>query len=763
MAIAINSNQERDQLVASGGQLVFAYSFPVFKDDYLKVYQRANGSVPDDTTQLLTLGVNYTVQGVGQDTGGTITLILPAIAGDIITIVGAEPIDRLSVFQDLNPLTVALNQQLNEMTVMMQQTYTYWNDLTPHYNYDELISAPTVSNPQGVRPFKRILPMLPNGYVWVGRGAINQVPDDIVAMPYLASPGGGNVNALHAGMRPSIALWTGTDFVLTDSNLNIAGDLITPTAGQAANITAGFADTWGAMHWPAHVTGNRPIAPNNGDTYYDTTLQQFFGYEAGSWQPFAMGGSTNTTTFSFTQTPTADPLSNLYLGAAVRMDVASGLWLLTLADNKLDAEFYGFIIAISGAGPAFTYTLQLVGVAPTGLPPLTGLTRGTPQYLSDTVPGGIQSTPPATSGFINYPVIWPVDATTVFIRMSRGFANGGPEPVPAGPAIPPTIIVITQPVHGFSKGDWLYISADSTFSKGIATALATAQVEWVVIAVVDANNFVVQQIGQMTGVVTVDDLGAAITSSDIYYLSRTVAGKLTKVPPSVGQVSKPLYVQQILSTNTGWIMDQRPEIVQSNGGGGGLNLITSINLAGLPTTGGLLLGILNGTYSDITIVGEGIRFLATGGALTGQFTTIGVFMRVEINGVLEVDNNYIGTGIGGVGLATSIPFPGLSTGSPYYGQTYTLAPGHEFNFQVDVKNVNSTTAYKILNLGVEGFSDHTGLPINLSMASKSGSFYYGSQTANTNKYTGFQIFNYNDGINTFEFLQGTLSVYGTAT
>jgi|SRR6266850_2717945 len=182
MSIAINSNFERDQLVAAPAQTIFVYSFPVFDETYLKVYQYNSGDTPDDATQLLTLGADYTVTGVGAEAGGTIILTVPATSGDIITIVGAEPIDRLSVFPDLNPFTVAMNQQLNELTVMIEQVYTYWANITPHYNFDELVSTT-------VRPLKRILPMLPDGHVWVGRGALNVNPDDIITMPFNTAQG----------------------------------------------------------------------------------------------------------------------------------------------------------------------------------------------------------------------------------------------------------------------------------------------------------------------------------------------------------------------------------------------------------------------------------------------------------------------------------------------------------------------------------------------------------------------------------------------
>lgn len=190
MSIAINDNFARDQYVAYAGQVNFVYTFPIYSQTYLTVYQRGMNEEPDDTTQILTLGADYTVTGVGAEAGGTIILVVPATVGDIITIVGTQPVQRESVFSDLNAFTVAMNQQLNQLTIMLQQNLTYWENLSPHYNFDELVSAPIGADP-GVRPFKLILPMLPDGHVWVGRGQLGSIPDDITTAELPTSGGGG--------------------------------------------------------------------------------------------------------------------------------------------------------------------------------------------------------------------------------------------------------------------------------------------------------------------------------------------------------------------------------------------------------------------------------------------------------------------------------------------------------------------------------------------------------------------------------------------
>ena len=544
-SIAINSNFERDQYTAVAGQTQFTYSFPIFSEDFITVYKRPGTSPPDDNIDILNLGTDYSVSGVGAAEGGFITLVVPAAAGDIVTVVGTEPIERESVFQDLNPFTVALNQQLNEETVMIQQSYTYWNHCTPRYNFSELVS-------DEVRPQKRILPMLPNGHVWIGRGTIGNVPDDIVTA-FFGSAGTGNVTASGPGMRPSIAVWTGTDFILTDSNITIIGDMIAPSVG--AGEVGGFTNTWDAFHWPAHNTANRPGTANNGDVYYDTDFMQFFGYENGIWVPFLTGTGDN----SVVVTTITQPLHGLVVGNYVRINT-SGLYVKALADSAQNAELAGLVIAVQDVN---TFTLQTVGKVFAGV--FTGLSLGGVYFLSDTTPGLMTLVEPTAAGYVSLPVFIAETATTGWLRHSRGVIRSG-VPLPPPDGINPH--VVTQPGHPFVVGDWLRVVSEGTYTKAIANSLDNSQAVGVVIAFT-VNTFTLQQSGFNTGAVTVDDQGAPIQVATAYYLSSTVSGRLTDTAPIiVGEVTKPLYIQETAPTDGGWILDQRPLVVPPGGGGG---------------------------------------------------------------------------------------------------------------------------------------------------------------------------------------------------
>lgn len=74
----------------SAGETVFAYPFPILASDELKV----------SVDQVLkTLGVDYTLSGIGQANGGNVTFGSATSAGEIVTIWLEMPIKRLTGFQ----------------------------------------------------------------------------------------------------------------------------------------------------------------------------------------------------------------------------------------------------------------------------------------------------------------------------------------------------------------------------------------------------------------------------------------------------------------------------------------------------------------------------------------------------------------------------------------------------------------------------------------------------------------------------------------
>jgi chemotaxis protein histidine kinase CheA len=111
--ISVGDLTPRNQYTATSNQTVFAYSFPIFVNTDLKVY---NGST------LLTLTTHYTVSGAATDNGGNVTLGSGATAGDIITIYRDMPVARTSDYQTNGDLRAeTLNDDLDKLAMMIQQ------------------------------------------------------------------------------------------------------------------------------------------------------------------------------------------------------------------------------------------------------------------------------------------------------------------------------------------------------------------------------------------------------------------------------------------------------------------------------------------------------------------------------------------------------------------------------------------------------------------------------------------------------------------
>lgn len=99
----IDDNAPRNAYTATAGQTAFTYSFEILANTDLKVLQ--NGT-------LLALSTDYTVSGVGAQSGGTVTLTSGATNGDTIIVYRDMPVSRTTDYQPggrLNPDTLDLD------------------------------------------------------------------------------------------------------------------------------------------------------------------------------------------------------------------------------------------------------------------------------------------------------------------------------------------------------------------------------------------------------------------------------------------------------------------------------------------------------------------------------------------------------------------------------------------------------------------------------------------------------------------------------
>jgi hypothetical protein len=83
------STRSMDPVTTTAGQVQIDYDFAVQRGEDLRVRRTRGGA-----TVTLEHGIDYTVQGVGQPGGGTVTLAEAALAGDVFAIDGLAVLDR---------------------------------------------------------------------------------------------------------------------------------------------------------------------------------------------------------------------------------------------------------------------------------------------------------------------------------------------------------------------------------------------------------------------------------------------------------------------------------------------------------------------------------------------------------------------------------------------------------------------------------------------------------------------------------------------
>jgi microcystin-dependent protein len=114
---SIPPNDRVERFTASAGQTVFSWDFPLYEVGSLDVRRRRAG-----VETALLLGGDYTATGAGEQGGGSITLTAPALAGDIIIVISAQPVQRTTKFEgggDFRAETV--NAELNRVWIEFQQ------------------------------------------------------------------------------------------------------------------------------------------------------------------------------------------------------------------------------------------------------------------------------------------------------------------------------------------------------------------------------------------------------------------------------------------------------------------------------------------------------------------------------------------------------------------------------------------------------------------------------------------------------------------
>jgi hypothetical protein len=115
----IQENDRKERFVATAGQTVFPYDFPIYAATDLQVRRERSGVI---TT--LTYGADYSVTGAQNQTGGNVVLTAGATLNDIIVILSNMPSARTGQFVNGGDLSAAaLEAEFNRNRILIQQNY----------------------------------------------------------------------------------------------------------------------------------------------------------------------------------------------------------------------------------------------------------------------------------------------------------------------------------------------------------------------------------------------------------------------------------------------------------------------------------------------------------------------------------------------------------------------------------------------------------------------------------------------------------------
>lgn len=154
--MTVQNNVARNQYTAIALQTVFNYTFEIAAASDIAVYQRAGSAAPDDAADILAYPADYSITGIGVNTGGTIVLTTGAAVNDIITIQSIVPAERDTAFTPGGAiLASALNTEFDNDMLIFQRVLTLLNKLTPRY-----------PNSAYVQDFDLVLPILGAGQIW---------------------------------------------------------------------------------------------------------------------------------------------------------------------------------------------------------------------------------------------------------------------------------------------------------------------------------------------------------------------------------------------------------------------------------------------------------------------------------------------------------------------------------------------------------------------------------------------------------------------
>jgi hypothetical protein len=325
------STRRMSPVTATAGQTQFAFNFPLIRAEDIRVLRTRSGIQTE-----ITIGPDFSVSGVGQAAGGTVTLTAGSLAGDVIVIEGDAGLDRLTGVTLAGRFSSTLIDQEFDLSLIRDQELR--RDVSKaQQDLNDLVASPKMwltgsSNPtSGTGEKGDIYLNVISGEVfqktsdtvWVSVGSIkgpqgNAGPQGSTGLPGIPGPSGSRW--FSGAGAPADVLGQSGDFYLNTVNGDVYEKSLASTWALLDNFMGPPGPGTGDVLGPASATTNA-IARYASGTGKVLKNSSVFVNDAGN---VGVGTSAPLATLDVQ----GDILyaSNGFLGSNLYFDYAQGRW-----------------------------------------------------------------------------------------------------------------------------------------------------------------------------------------------------------------------------------------------------------------------------------------------------------------------------------------------------------------------------------------------------------------------------------------------------
>lgn len=288
--MAIASPNSRNKYTGNGSLATYAYTFKIFKAQHLKVVKRNL----DNIETVLTLGVDYTVSGIGNANGGNITLVAGNLPTDYVLAIVLNPeFIQETEFDNGGAFYPETHEKALDKLAQLSITLKDRSDRS--IKLPESINAsefdPTL--PTAIGPY-RLLMVNESGTGFAAGPTPQELSDaaeaaigadesaQAAAASALAAATSATNSSNSATASASSAVESATHATESQSHASNAATSASAAAGSA-NAASSFADL-AAEHDILYGTGVPGVGLGvNGNSYIDQATGTFYKKESGTW------------------------------------------------------------------------------------------------------------------------------------------------------------------------------------------------------------------------------------------------------------------------------------------------------------------------------------------------------------------------------------------------------------------------------------------------------------------------------------------------